>query len=302
MTADSAATLNDGGDDVATAGRRRTKVIIAGSLAAAVLYFGILALAGVFIAHAVRSISSANKSPPLAFEAPPRDFASPPANQAAPAPPKPDVEHATISAPATAESTPIAPPPSTAPAKSDPTAPPLASKPAPPPLSAQPAAVPAPPQSAPFKPSLTAPTLRPEAKPVPSSTQPTAAPSGAAEPSAKAPPVPPEQASPATTPRSSPEADGLVAAGDQRLDQGDIAAARLFFARASELGNGKGAFRMGQSFDPEFLARLGVRGMSGDPAEAARWYRRALKLGEPRAAAALAALVPRQLQEKSVRP
>jgi hypothetical protein len=37
---------------------------------------------------------------------------------------------------------------------------------------------------------------------------------------------------------------------------------------------------LGATFDPNFLASAGVRGIRGDPGRAASWYRRARDLGE----------------------
>ncbi len=82
----------------------------------------------------------------------------------------------------------------------------------------------------------------------------------------------------------------LIARGDARLDQGDIASARLFYERAADEGDARAARRLGNSFDPAFLARWGARFMRADPDQAARWYRRAGTLGDAEAAQDLAAL------------
>lgn len=71
----------------------------------------------------------------------------------------------------------------------------------------------------------------------------------------------------------------LVARGDSLLRAGDIASARLFYERAADDGDGHAALRVGATFDPAFLASVGFRNMSGDPAKALFWYRRALGLG-----------------------
>lgn len=71
----------------------------------------------------------------------------------------------------------------------------------------------------------------------------------------------------------------LVARGDILLRAGDIASARLFYERAADDGDGQAALRVGATFDPTFLASVGFRNMSGDPAKALFWYRRALGLG-----------------------
>ncbi len=71
----------------------------------------------------------------------------------------------------------------------------------------------------------------------------------------------------------------LVARGDVLLRAGDIASARLFYERAADDGDGHAALRVGATFDPAFLASVGFRNMSGEPAKALFWYRRALGLG-----------------------
>jgi multidrug efflux system membrane fusion protein len=67
----------------------------------------------------------------------------------------------------------------------------------------------------------------------------------------------------------------LVTRGDDCINRGDIASARLFYERAFEAGDGRAALRMGVTFDPVFLARAGVRGGQGNQNEALSWYRRA---------------------------
>lgn len=117
-------------------------------------------------------------------------------------------------------------------------------------------------------------------------------------PQAKAAALPPVRVAPAK-----PAFDGLAQgapdrsvgkslrqAGDVKTLEGDIASARLFYERAADAGDARAALDLGNSFNPAFLARLGVRGMRGDAAAAARWYRRAISLGNPDAAKALRAL------------
>jgi hypothetical protein len=85
--------------------------------------------------------------------------------------------------------------------------------------------------------------------------------------------------SPAGQGLSPTEVTVLLMRGDGFLAAGDIASARLFYERAAEAGIAAAALRLGATFDPDFLGRAGVRGSSGDPAEAAAWYRRARDLG-----------------------
>jgi hypothetical protein len=82
----------------------------------------------------------------------------------------------------------------------------------------------------------------------------------------------------------------LRAAGDARIVEGDIASARLFYERAAADGDAQAALDLGNSFNPAFLERLGVLGMRGNVAVAARWYRRARVLGNPDAGKALQTL------------
>jgi len=72
----------------------------------------------------------------------------------------------------------------------------------------------------------------------------------------------------------------LIARGDQFLTTGDIVSARLYYERAANAGNGHAALLMGETFDPAFLGRAGVRGVRGDADAAAAWYRRARDLGD----------------------
>lgn len=83
------------------------------------------------------------------------------------------------------------------------------------------------------------------------------------------------------------EIAALVARGDALVGTGDITSARLFYGRAAEAGDGRAALRMGATFDPGFLERVGVRGVAGNQQEALSWYRRARNLGQAEAARGL---------------
>jgi TPR repeat protein len=76
-----------------------------------------------------------------------------------------------------------------------------------------------------------------------------------------------------------PEIAALVARGDALLSARDIASARLFYERASEMGDGHAALRMGTTFDPAFLEGAVIRDTRGDKRQAELWYRRARDLG-----------------------
>jgi hypothetical protein len=79
---------------------------------------------------------------------------------------------------------------------------------------------------------------------------------------------------------SKAELTDLLHHGDALLRTGDISSARLFYERAADAGDGRAALRLGATFDPEFLGRLGLGKLQTDPAEARLWYNRARDLGE----------------------
>ncbi len=164
------------------------------------------------------------------------------------------------------------PSPSVAPLQPAPRAAPSAAALPPTPEPPKPQAAPAVPTPAP---------LRPEQMPQPNASVATpAAPRAAATPQAPPPPV----QSPAGQHLSATEIAALVTRGDAFLSAGDIASARLFYERAADAGDSAAALRLGATFDPNFLGRVGVRGNPGDPAQAASWYRRARDLGDAAAA------------------
>jgi hypothetical protein len=90
---------------------------------------------------------------------------------------------------------------------------------------------------------------------------------------------------------SSAEINSLVAHGDALFSTGDLTSARLLYERAADAGYGPAALRLGESYDPIFLAsnRIAIR---GDAAKAASWYRRARELGVAEAETLLNALPP----------
>ncbi|MGH7090634.1 MAG: hypothetical protein ACREFQ_17200, partial [Stellaceae bacterium] len=84
-------------------------------------------------------------------------------------------------------------------------------------------------------------------------------------------------AAPPADPRSA-AGDDFLARGEHSLKTGDVAAARLYYERAANLGNALGAFMVGATFDPTFLVQLGVRGFEGDVKTASAWFGRARDL------------------------
>jgi len=97
----------------------------------------------------------------------------------------------------------------------------------------------------------------------------------------------------ATLPLPAEQVTALLARGDAFVQRRDIASARPLYERAAAAGNGSAALRMGESFDPAFLDRIGVYQMAGDRHLALFWYRRARDLGNAEAARLLEKLEPR---------
>jgi TPR repeat protein len=86
----------------------------------------------------------------------------------------------------------------------------------------------------------------------------------------------------------------LLDHGDSLLRNGDVASARLFYERAADAGDGRAALRLGATFDPAFLSRLGLGTLQANPAEARSWYSRARDLGGVDAKRQLNSLEARQ--------
>jgi hypothetical protein len=78
---------------------------------------------------------------------------------------------------------------------------------------------------------------------------------------------------------STAEMSALLMRGDSLFGVGDIASARLFYERAADAGNGQAALRLGESYDPAFLARVHLGGVRGNVSAAIFWYQRAGDLG-----------------------
>jgi hypothetical protein len=88
------------------------------------------------------------------------------------------------------------------------------------------------------------------------------------------------------------EIDALVARGNAFLGASDVTAARLFYRRGADAGDGTAALRLGETFDPAFLVRARLSPVSGDRTKALHWYRVARDLGSVDAAVLLKSLDP----------
>jgi len=87
-----------------------------------------------------------------------------------------------------------------------------------------------------------------------------------------------------------PVEDGLIAKGNEFMDNGDIVAARLFYERALKKGNPHAATAIGKSYDPVVYEQLKVHGVQPNPDLAVEWYQRGVKNGDTTAAAHIQAL------------
>jgi TPR repeat protein len=84
---------------------------------------------------------------------------------------------------------------------------------------------------------------------------------------------------PALSPEDALRAQRYLQRGQQELQDGNIAAARLLFRRASDSGLAAGTLALAATYDPVELSRLGAFSIQPDLAEARRWYEKALGLG-----------------------
>ena len=67
--------------------------------------------------------------------------------------------------------------------------------------------------------------------------------------------------------------------GNERLAEGLVAPARLFYERAADLGLAEAAMALAATHDPAELGRPHLRGVQPDTGLARRWYERARALG-----------------------
>ncbi|HEY0185764.1 MAG TPA: AAA family ATPase [Rhodopila sp.] len=119
--------------------------------------------------------------------------------------------------------------------------------------------------------------------PVPPSPKPAAAPSAPSPGATPDRPAPTQEVPPALV-------TALMKHGDQSLTLGDIAAARLLYQRAAEAGSAAAATALGRTYDPNYA----TPGQTPDPARAAEWYNKAMRLGDSHAADLLKRLASRQ--------
>jgi hypothetical protein len=102
-------------------------------------------------------------------------------------------------------------------------------------------------------------------------------------------PVEPESAAPASPPRTvvpeitiAPEQETpMLERAFNLLGEGDIASARLLLEHLARKGSGKGAFALGQTYDPTFFRSMfTIGGPKPDTQTARKWYDLAAQLGQ----------------------
>jgi hypothetical protein len=121
---------------------------------------------------------------------------------------------------------------------------------------------------------------QPQAQPPPQPQPPIQA----VESPAPVPQAPPAVAPPPVRSLDRDEIAMLYKRGEQLIQQGDIAAARLMFQRAAEVGDARSALALGASYDPDVLRKLGVLGVAANAAVAREWYAKASSFGSSEAA------------------
>lgn len=75
----------------------------------------------------------------------------------------------------------------------------------------------------------------------------------------------------------------LMTIAKSLLQQEDIAAARLVYARLARMGSADAAYMMAQTYDPAYLSQFQVMGMKPNPEKAKKWYNIASALGSKEA-------------------
>jgi hypothetical protein len=90
-----------------------------------------------------------------------------------------------------------------------------------------------------------------------------------------------QEANPAIAPRFTEEA--LIARGNELLEAGDFASARLLYQAAASQGSGTGAMLTGVTFDPRYQEMAGVSGTPSDVELARQWYALAMERGDEQA-------------------
>jgi hypothetical protein len=99
---------------------------------------------------------------------------------------------------------------------------------------------------------------------------------------AASPPPAPGASAPVRT-LSGEEVASLLKRGEDFLNTGDYAAARLMLQRAAETGHARAAFLLASTYDPLVLQKQGAYAFAADLAKAKAWYEKARDFGSAEA-------------------
>jgi hypothetical protein len=138
---------------------------------------------------------------------------------------------------------------------------------------------------------------RPAGAPAVAAAPPLVAP--ATMPTAAAAPTFPEAREPGPAPSpargKSPPANEqmLMTRADESFKKGDVSGARVIYEYLAVQGSAAAAMAMGESYDPQVLSKLVVKGLDPDAKKARQWYEKAEQLGNMEARSRLNALAAR---------
>jgi hypothetical protein len=102
----------------------------------------------------------------------------------------------------------------------------------------------------------------------------------------------PSKASPSTE-IPDRRAASLFAQGESAENRGDTSAAGRFYSGAPQLGHAVAARQLGRLYDPTYVAKATIGGITNDPVAAEYRYERACTLGDARSTDLLHALIAR---------
>lgn len=92
---------------------------------------------------------------------------------------------------------------------------------------------------------------------------------------------PPLELSPASISSERSSISDYMRNGHLLLTRGDIVSARLFYEAAANSGSAAAMTAVGKTYDPVVLGQLGIKGFHAGPVQAAEWYLKAGKAGDP---------------------
>jgi TPR repeat protein len=94
----------------------------------------------------------------------------------------------------------------------------------------------------------------------------------------------------ATLAMTDTQIEAVLRQGDTMLARNKIAAARAFYERAANANSAAAATIVAKTYDPIFLGRIGAVTVKAEPSLAAKWYQRAIELGDGEARVRLISL------------